>query len=97
MKQTIITLAIISTVLAFCLLHARDQLNTQDRYIEQQRLYIQKLEKLPSASDIQQRLVDLGYALKVDGICGIRTITAWDTEVHSQMAAKYMTETGAPK
>lgn len=40
--------------------------------------------RLPSVSDIQRRLVEAGYDIKIDGKCGSETQTAWDAEYCNQ-------------
>ncbi len=44
---------------------------------------------LPSQADIQQALVDRGYDLRVDGVVGPDTRTAWDEAYRNQEASRW--------
>jgi len=44
---------------------------------------------LPSLQDIQQRLKDMGYDVKVDGVYGDKTKAAWENAVCLQEGTQY--------
>jgi len=45
--------------------------------------------KLPSQTEIQQQLVDLGYPITVDGVVGDKTRKVWDEAICNQYASEY--------
>lgn len=51
--------------------------------------FVRGRDYLPTFRDIQQRLVDKGHDIKVDGIIGKQTLKAWDREICNQEAAKW--------
>jgi len=45
--------------------------------------------QLPSQSEIQQWLVEMGYGIEVDGVIGEKSRAAWDVAYCNQSAAQY--------
>jgi len=46
--------------------------------------------------ELQQALVDRGHNIKVDGIIGRNTLSAWEKEICDDSALQFFTLTGAP-
>ena len=44
---------------------------------------------LPTQAEIQQVLVNRGYDIEIDGVIGMKSRAAWDTEICNQHAKKY--------
>ena len=81
----ILTVAI---ALLIVLCFAIRKISLLEQHIAEQRAYIQQFNYIPTISDIQQRLVNLGYDIKVDGKIGGETITAWGLAIGTQIDEK---------